>query len=308
MQDKFKKIERKRIIAMITFLIGIALLIVLFFLYLYLQNFIYVIPIILAFLVVFFFFYKFKKDYVKYYKQNFVAACINDLFNNTHYYPDKCIASSVIKEAHMVKMGNIYTGDDYLTGEYRGIVFTQSDITIQQKTKTSKSNSVSTYFKGKWIFFDFNKNFKESVIIRERKGSAVMAGNAGEKIEFESAEFNKEFRVYSNDQHTAFYLITPQFLVSLRKLRDNTKGQLLLGFVSGKLHIAINSGKNALEPKIFKKITENYIDSIRAEMKVITDFIDELIADKPNYKISDSSDNEYINIDVNSEPLFKEFK
>lgn len=308
MQDKFKEIERKRIIAMITLLIGIALLIVSVFLFLFLDSFFYIIPILVALMIIVFIFNKFKKDYVDYYKQNFVATCIKDLFENTQYYPNKCIASSIIREAHIVKLGNTYSGDDYLTGEYRGISFTQSDLTIQQVTKTSKSTQTTTYFKGKWIFFDFNKDFDESVIIRERKGSAVMAGNAGEKIEFESIEFNKEFRVYSNDQHTAFYLISPQFLESLRKLRDNTKGQLLLGFVNGKLHIAIHSGKNALEPKVFKKITENYIDSIRADMKVITDFIDELIADKPNYKISERSNNDYVNIDLKSEPLFKEFK
>lgn len=311
MQDKFKEIEKKRILAMITLLVSIALTIIsvlIFFLfYIYASNnYLFILFAALAFVGYLAYFQLFKQ-FTHYYKLNFVANCLEDLFDNTQYYPNKCIAKSTIQEAHMVKVGNTFRGDDYLSGQYKGIDFTQSDLTIQHVTSNGKHTHTSTFFKGKWIYFDFNKDFKESVIIREKRGSAVMAGNVGDKIEFESADFNKEFRVYSDDQHTAFYLMTPQFLLSLRKLRDKTNGQLILGFVGGKLHIAIHSGKNALEPKIFTKIKESYIEEVRADMKVITDFIDELIADKPNYKIENSNEKTYVNIPVQEKPLFPEF-
>ena len=40
------------------------------------------------------------------------------------------------------------------------------------------------------------------------------------KVEFESAEFNRLFDVYSLSPHDAFYLITPQFMERLFSLQS----------------------------------------------------------------------------------------
>lgn len=238
--------------------------------------------------------YKFYSDYKKYYKQNFVKLALEGMFDDLVYEPKNCISKGVIESAHIIRRGNTFSGDDFISASYHGVPFVHSDITIQQVTSNGKNTTTTTYFKGKWMAFDFNKNFNEYVIIAEKKGGAIIDKKTNNKVEMESVEFNNKFRVFATDDHTAFYLITPQFLTSLEKLRDNTTGQLLLAFVDGKLHIALHTNKNSLEPKLFAKVDTKVINSIRDELKVITDFLDALAVDKPNFrtdKIDDATTN-----------------
>lgn len=249
---------------------------------------------ILIFLIFGGFSYKFFNEYKKYYKQNFVKLALEGMFDDLIYEPTKSISKSEIEATHIIRRGNKFSGDDYISALYHGVPFVHSDITIQQETSNGKNTTTTTYFKGKWMAFDFNKAFSEYVIIVEKKGGAIIDKKTNNKVEMESIEFNNKFKVYATDDHTAFYLITPQFLTSLEKLRDNTDGQLILAFINGKLHIALHTNKNSLEPKLFVKVDTKVVNSIRDELKVITDFLDALAVDKPNFrtdKLASSVDN-----------------
>lgn len=228
--------------------------------------------------------YKFFNEYKKFYKQNFVKLALEGMFDDLIYEPTKSISKSEIEATHIIRRGNKFSGDDYISASYHGVPFVHSDITIQQETSNGKNTTTTTYFKGKWMAFDFNKAFSEYVIIVEKKGGAIIDKKTNNKVEMESIEFNNKFKVYATDDHTAFYLITPQFLTSLERLRDNTNGQLILAFINGKLHIALHTNKNSLEPKLFVKVDTKVINSIRDELKVITDFLDALAVDKPNFR------------------------
>lgn len=297
MDDKIKLIEQKRVkvaaMAIVSGILAVVMVICFILFYFSTKSIMLVLMIISILITAGFgvFAHKARRKYIRYYKENFVSAAIEGLFKSPIYEPTRFINTSIIKSAHMVRMGNTISGDDYISARYRDIDFVHCDIHIQNQVYTGKTTTTQTYFKGKWMYFDFHKDFSEYVIIREKANVFEKAHHStdyGEKIEFESIEFNKEFTVFATDQHTAFYLLTPHFIDSLNKLRDKTDGQLILGFVDGKLHIAINSGKNSLEPAVFKRITQASVDNIRNELQVITNFIDELLADKPDFKVSNN--------------------
>lgn len=288
--EKILLLEKKRKKAMIFYILMIIPFIVAFvtmFLTIFGDSSIAFFILFISILIFFIFFgfgYKYFNDYKKYYKQNFVKIALEGMFDDLVYEPKNCISKSVIESTHIIRRGNTFSGDDFISASYHGVPFVHSDITIQQVTSNGKNTTTTTYFKGKWMAFDFNKDFSEYVIIAEKKGGAIIDKKTNNKVEMESVEFNNKFKVYATDDHTAFYLITPQFLTSLEKLRDNTKGQLLLAFINGKLHIALHTNKNSLEPKIFSKVDAKVINSIRDELKVITDFLDALAVDKPNFR------------------------
>lgn len=288
--EKILLLEKKRKKAMIFYILMIIPFIVAFvtmFLTIFGDSSIAFFILFISILIFFIFFgfgYKYFNDYKKYYKQNFVKIALEGMFDDLVYEPKNCISRSVIESTHIIRRGNTFSGDDFISASYHGVPFVHSDITIQQVTSNGKNTTTTTYFKGKWMAFDFNKDFSEYVIIAEKKGGAIIDKKTNNKVEMESVEFNNKFKVYATDDHTAFYLITPQFLTSLEKLRDNTKGQLLLAFINGKLHIALHTNKNSLEPKIFSKVDAKVINSIRDELKVITDFLDALAVDKPNFR------------------------
>lgn len=312
MENKFIEIERKRkkllALNIIFGFCDIASGILFATLYFYGMSESFNFPLLIVFFVLMWVFiilglfcYKYinkhRKKYVSFYKENFVASVVENLYDNVVYQAAKRISTSVIEAANMVKIGNTVNGDDYISAQYRDIDFVHCDLHIQNLAHKNIRTNKNTYFKGKWMYFDFHKDFSKYVIIRENTEMFEKTSHScdnGEKIMFESVDFNDEFDVYATDQHTAFYLLTPHFIESLRKLRDKTNGQLILGFIDGKLHIAINSGKNTLEPSIIKKIDEDYILSIQQELQVINDFIDELLAEKTSFRVEDKvSESDY---------------
>ena len=73
---------------------------------------------------------------------------------------------------------------------------------------------------------------------------------------------------------------------NLMKLRKNSRAPIMLMFVGGCLHIAVQNNKDAFEPKLFGKVTpESEKNRVLGDIRVITDFVDEMALDRDIYKI-----------------------
>ena len=242
-----------------------------------------------------FLFYTIKKRsaYVKGFKHELVEAILKGIFTDLYFEPKRGLHESVIKGTGMMQMGNRYSSDDYIRGKYKDIGFEQADVCIQQVTTDSEGRShTTTYFRGRWMIFEFNKNFASDLQVRE-SGFAYAKKKGGwftpkeekmKKLELEDAEFNKGFNVYASNDHEAYYILTPHIMESMKTLRDRTKGKLILCFVASRLHVGVNSNDNAFEAPVFRALDHKVIDSINQEISVITRFVDELKLDRNIYK------------------------
>ena len=68
-------------------------------------------------------------------------------------------------------------------------------------------------------------------------------------------------------------------------LKEQTEGRLLLCFVGGFLHVAVNSGHNAFEPPVFRRINgEELRNGTIHDISVITRFVDALRLDRNLFK------------------------
>ena len=70
------------------------------------------------------------------------------------------------------------------------------------------------------MIFDFNKNFKSNVQVISNdfiKRSLPHIKN-NKKVKLEDIEFNKMFKIYSEIEHDAFYILTPHFMEKIKKL------------------------------------------------------------------------------------------
>ena len=106
------------------------------------------------------------------------------------------------------------------------------------------------------------------------------------KVSMESESFNQKFNVYAQNEHDAFYIITPSLMSRIEKLDELNKGKLLLCFIDNRLHIGINDNKDSFEPgSVFKEINEEEtIKRIAADVEMITQFVDELNLDNELFK------------------------
>lgn len=196
----------------------------------------------------------------------------------------------------MMNMGDRYNSNDLVIAQYKDTSFMQSDVHIEEKHeyRDSDGNRRTTYvtiFKGRWMIFEFNKNFKANVQVCQKgfgnnKVNTWFSETKFKKVEMESQEFNKNFKVYAQEPIDAFYILTPKIMEKIRNLDERNSGKILLCFVNNKLHVGIYDNNDSFEhSSVFKKINqEASTNSITTDIEKITMFIDELELDNDLFK------------------------
>ena len=101
----------------------------------------------------------------------------------------------------------------------------------------------------------------------------------------EDLEFNKNFCVYAQSEHEAFYILTPHFMEKLKEVTNKLNCGVMFCFVDNRLHIAIDNNEDSFECNVFKVINEQEIEAdIIKDIKVITDFVNELSLDNDLFR------------------------
>lgn len=237
---------------------------------------------------------KIRRRYKKLYNAVIVRNSLEQYFEVDEFNSDYGVSRGLIESTNMIRTGNNFKSDDFLKGRYKDINFMQSDVLMEDRASFSeyiKSKPI-TYFKGRWMIFEFNKRFKcdllifeKSFMLRKNKFS-IFSGNNYDKIEFESAQFNENFDCYTNNQTEAFYVLTPHLMESIEEIRQKTNGALLLCFKNNMLHVGVNCGKWAFEPPIFSPVDVSRVQGeIDSDIQLITQFVDDLKLDEKVYKI-----------------------
>lgn len=237
-----------------------------------------------------------KKSYVDNFKNYFVKRTLEKIFTDLQYNPDRGIPEDVISGTGMMYTGDRYTTNDLILGKYKNINFMQSDVHIEEEHESTDSDGhTTTYyvtiFQGRWMIFDFNKTFKANVEVCEKgfsgnQANTLFGKSKYQKVKMESEEFNKKFRVYAQDPHDAFFIITPSLMEKIKRLEAANKGKLFLGFCNNQLHVGIHDGSDSFEPgSCFSKINEEEImNRMSTDVSKITMFVDELELDNDLFR------------------------
>lgn len=231
-------------------------------------------------------------EFRKEFKHIFVLDALNDCFDNLNYNFDVGFNENYIKSIGMMNTGDRFLSNDFISGIYKGIKFEQSDIHVEVKKEVKDSNGKEhveweTIFQGRWMTYDFNKNFKSNIQVASSCfiSRLLPYEKKFSKIEMEDSEFNKIFNVYTEMEHDAFYVLTPQFMEKLKKIYTELNSPIMFCFIDNRLHVAINNGKDSFEYNVFKEMDEKKIkESIIKDVKIITDFVNELNLDNDLFK------------------------
>ena len=235
-------------------------------------------------------FYRRLKAYKESYKGYVVHKAAEGMFDRYEYYPQHGFQSEEIRATGIMAMGNRYNSEDMIEGVYKGVDFRRADMYIAQHVQSGKSSYTIEYLRGEWLTFTYNKNFVSDLQIRTKgfryantKTSRLFTSADVRRHEFEteSTEFNKAFECTCQDDTEAFYLLTPRVMEMLLLLRDEFRCDFMVGFVHNRLHFAINSGKNNMEPPVFRSTSFEYeMEMVRRELKIITNIVDSLAIDR----------------------------
>lgn len=236
-----------------------------------------------------------QKKFTLAFKNMFVLKSLQNVFENLQYNPEQGIPKSFISSTQMMYMGDRYSSNDYVSGKYKGINVIQSDVHIEEREQTTDSEGNTTtnwvtIFRGRWMIFDFNKMFKSNIQVSQKGFSNSRINNwfsevKYKKVSMEDQEFNKKFRIYAQNDHDAFYILTPSLMEKIKNLSMAISGKLLLCFIDNKLHVGIDNNKDSFEHSVFSKIDEEKIlNDISRDIKLITDFVDKLNLDNDLFR------------------------
>ena len=229
------------------------------------------------------------------FKETFVLKALKSVFTDLIYKPESGLNESIIRNTGMMYMGDRYTSNDFISAKYKNINVVQADIHIEEEHETTDSDGTTTrtwvtIFKGRWMIFDFNKLFKANIQVSQKGFGNSKLSNWGaetkyKKVMMEDQVFNNTFRTYAQSEHDAFYILTPSLMEKIKKLTSNISGKLLFCFIDNKLHIGIQNNKDSFEHGIFTKINEeNVTKEIAQDIKLITNFVDELSLDNDLFR------------------------
>ena len=90
----------------------------------------------------------------------------------------------------------------------------------------------------------------------------------------ESEAFNEKFEVYAEDEHEAFYLLTPSFMEKLEQAEHELDGRMYYGFFGHEFHVAVDNRQNCFEPPVFTAIKPAQLEEIRTEAQLVCELID----------------------------------
>ncbi|MFW5794288.1 MAG: DUF3137 domain-containing protein [Bacillota bacterium] len=282
MDESIKKFnKRKQKPEKLFIFAGLAIIItILLFFYLSSQGYnenIYILPaIILIFGIILisigaYEFSKIKKDF----KNNFLKKLFSDLIPEIKYLPKHGLPKEITYSSELLKRADRYHSEDYLEGKIDDIDFVSSDIKLEEKrvrhTKNGTQTYYVTYFMGRVFQFDFHKELVGSLQVLET--GSPRSRRRFKKIELESIDFNKKFKTYAEDDHTAFFILTPDIMEAIFALEKRHPGNIGFAFLDEKLYITINNNKNTFELQLFKKLTQESIDEFKRDLLVIKDII-----------------------------------
>jgi Protein of unknown function (DUF3137) len=229
-------------------------------------------------------------QYKKSFKLELMPILVSKVGLDIQYNYKEGISKQQAMQAKLFKRPDRYKCEDLMIGTIDGVKFYSSDVHMEERhvTRDSKGNtrvSYQTYFLGRWFIYDFNKEFKGIIQVREDGFlSGPLWGLGTEKIQLEDVEFNKKFKTYATNQHDAFYVLTPSLMENIKKLEARYPGRIYFSFIGSQLHVAIYNSKDSFEPPIFSPINDLFINTQIQDILIIDNIVQELKLNRKIFK------------------------
>lgn len=91
------------------------------------------------------------------------------------------------------------------------------------------------------------------------------------EIETESIDFNERFVIKTQDPHTAFYILTPNFMENILTLDNTVKARTNMCFQGDYLYLSVYNNVDSFE--IGKNINKKLLEQVRINMNANCNFI-----------------------------------
>lgn len=216
------------------------------------------------------------------FKQQVVGRLVDFVDPSLDYHPQQGVGRSVYTASRLfLRSADRYSEEDLVAGQVGQTPIRFSEVHSEYKTTSTDSKGRRTehwhtIFRGVLFVADFPKNFKGlTVVLPEGFMAGVFGDSRGEAVKLEDPEFERAFRVYSNDQVEARFLLSTSLMERILDFKERSRSQIHLSFSGGNLYIAISLNRNLFEPSILRatKVSDlmTYLADLRFAIGVVED-------------------------------------
>lgn len=208
---------------------------------------------------------------------------MSEFFKEYVYTPQKGLGSDFINETEIYAYGDFIT-HDLIKGLYKGSEFEFCIVETYKENRYSSDKIGKiielakqvkyelSKFQGVVLGFDIGKKFSSKTIIVYRSYNTKIDGK---KEILDNREFNEEFRIFSDDEIEARYLLD---FLSMEKIikfqKEIGDGNASFAFIDGKFYLFLNGYHFDYNPSLFNKINETDIKIFVDQIKNVISFID----------------------------------
>ena len=211
----------------------------------------------------------------------FIVAGVG--FGKVEYEPFRHISEETAQSAGMLfPFGfNVVNGSDRIKAVYHGLNIELSDVELVERTdyydeETSEwKHTDKKVFSGQWLVCDFGKEL--SADLRLAESAKLNRRERANTITTDNEAFNRRFVVRSENEHEAFYILTPHMMEYILSMAQKSGGEVYMSFLrGGKLHVALASGRDLFELGSGKVNTALLRQKFAGEIRWFTGLLDEL--------------------------------
>lgn len=160
---------------------------------------------------------KFKKIFYDIINECFPGEFLwSEKFYEHKYIEESCVIPQRFKDKYFKN-----SDDDVFCGTYKSVKFN----IVETQYLPNDGGEYCTYYTV--IKLDLNKTYKGHTVIFEPEVDEILPNNIFttnqsnlSKITLEDIEFNKKFRIYSDDQIKVRYIFTPAFIERFKKVKN----------------------------------------------------------------------------------------
>lgn len=223
---------------------------------------------------------KAEKAYIDAYKRLIAKPVLDSSFENARYNPLEGYPREDFKNSGLLYLGDSYDykSEDLITGTYKGVAFRRADVYIKHVTGSGKHRHTVIDANGRLLEVSFHKQINGMVKI-VKKGNANTLLDDDRMVEMEDIDFNEKFIVFTNDKHSAFYLLTPQFMEYIKKLYDRDY-KVYITFDGRKLCFLQSGHGGIFEPPKEELNIRDEVRKSKAELAEIGEIIEILQLDE----------------------------
>jgi hypothetical protein len=235
---------------------------------------------------------KIRDAYVLRFKETIIGGLVKGISDGLRYMPQSRIELNEYQEGDIFRQRvDEYSGGDLVEGKLGATVIRFSELLHREKRESydSKGNRQThwiTVFKGIFFTGDFNKHFHGRTYVLPESGFDFLGlgtllekwfEGRGEPVKLENPVFEKYFKVFSDDQVEARYLLSPSLMERMVELREKVDNRIYFSFLHSKIFVAVPVNKNLFEPNEFSSgVQAGYLKEYFYYLHLITGIVEDL--------------------------------